>query len=32
VATIIKVTPQVVGEAYKSIVNIFTFTDEHFED
>ena len=32
VATVIKVTPQVVGEAYKSLVNIYTFSDEHFED
>ena len=31
VATIIKVTPQAVGEAYKSLVNIYTFSDEHFE-
>ena len=32
VATVVKVTPQVVGEAYKSLVNIYTFSDEHFED
>ena len=32
VASVIKVTPQVVGEAYKSLVNIYTFSDEHFED
>lgn len=32
VATVIKVTPQTVGPAIKSIVNIFTKTDEHFED
>ena len=32
VACVLKVTPQVVGEAYKSLVNIFTFSDEHFED
>jgi hypothetical protein len=32
VATVIKVTPQVYGEAFKSLVNIYTFSDEHFED
>jgi hypothetical protein len=32
VACIIKVTPQSVGSAYKSLVNIYTLTDEHFED
>ena len=32
VACVLKVTPQAVGEAYKSLVNIFTFNDEHFED
>ena len=32
VATVVKVTPQSVGEAYKSLVNIYTFSDEHFED
>jgi len=32
VASVIKVTPQVVGEAYKSLVNLYTFSDEHFED
>lgn len=32
VATIIKVTPQSFGSAYKSIVNIYTYRDEHFED
>ena len=32
VATVVKVTPQSMGEAYKSLVNIHTFSDEHFED
>ncbi len=32
VATVVKVTPQSTGEAYKSLVNIHTFSDEHFED
>lgn len=32
VASIIKVVPQPVGDAYKSLVNIYTFSDEHFED
>lgn len=32
VATVVKVTPQSTGEAYKSLVNIYTFSDEHFED
>lgn len=32
VATVIKVTPQVYGEAFKSLVNIYSFSDEHFED
>jgi hypothetical protein len=32
VASIIKVTPQTMGLAYKSLVNMYTFTDEHFED
>ena len=32
VATVIKVVPQVLGESYKSLVNIHTFSDEHFED
>ena len=32
VACIFKVTPQSVGGAYKSLVNIYTFSDEHFED
>ena len=32
VAIIIKVTPQSVGGAFKSIVNIYTFRDEHFEN
>ena len=32
VATVIKVVPQAMGESYKSLVNIKTFSDEHFED
>lgn len=32
VACIFKVTPQTVGPAIKSLVNIYTFTNEHFED
>ena len=32
VICVFKVTPQAVGEATKSLVNIFTLTDEHFED
>ena len=32
VASVVKVTPQSVGEAYKSLVNMYTFSDEHFED
>ena len=32
VACIWKVTPQSAGAAYKSLVNIYTFADEHFED
>ena len=32
VICVFKVTPQVVGEAIKSLVNIYTLTDEHFED
>lgn len=32
VATVIKVVPQALGESYKSLVNIYTFSDEHFED
>ena len=32
VATVIKVVPQAMGESYKSLVNIQTFSDEHFED
>lgn len=32
VICVIKVTPQVQGQPYKSLVNIFTMTDEHFED
>lgn len=31
VASVIKVTPQSVGDAYKSLVNIYTYADEHFE-
>ena len=32
VATVVKVVPQAMGESYKSLVNIQTFSDEHFED
>ena len=32
VATVIKVTPQSAGPAIKSLVNIYTFSDEHFEN
>ena len=32
VAVILKVTPQSVGGAHKSLVNIYTFSDQHFED
>lgn len=32
VAIVIKVTPQSSGPAIKSIVNIYTMSDEHFED
>ena len=32
VVCIFKVTPQTQGAAIKSLVNIFTLTDEHFED
>lgn len=32
VATVIKVVPQAMGESYKSLVNVYTFSDEHFED
>lgn len=32
VVTVIKVTPQTMDRDIKSVVNIFTFTDEHFED
>ena len=32
VACVWKVTPQSAGAAYKSLVNIYTFADEHFED
>ena len=30
VACVFKVTPQQMGTAYKSLVNIYTFSDEHF--
>ena len=32
VACIFKVTPQSMGSAHKTLVNIYTFSDEHFED
>lgn len=32
VACIFKVTPQVNGSSVKTLVNLFTLTDEHFED
>lgn len=32
VACIWKVNPQPVGEAFKSLVNIYAFADDHFED
>ena len=32
VVCVFKVTPQAMGAAYKSLVNIYTFSDEHFED
>lgn len=32
VACVFKVTPQVQGDAIKSLVNIYTFEDDHFED
>ena len=32
VICVIKVTPQAVGDATKSLVNMYTLTDEHFED
>ena len=32
VACVVKVTPQNAGAAYKSLVNMYTFSDEHFED
>lgn len=32
VATVIKVTPQSLGNSIKSIVNIYTFNEDHFED
>lgn len=31
-ACVFKVTPQVQGQAIKSLVNIYTFVAEHFED
>ena len=32
VVCIFKVTPQPQGTSIKSLVNIYTLTDEHFED
>ena len=32
VACVFKVTPQAMGAAYKSLVNIYTYSDEHFGD
>ena len=32
VVCVFKVTPQSMGAAYKSLVNIYTFSDEHFDD
>ena len=32
VACVIKVTPQTFGESFKSLVNIYTYSDAHFED
>ena len=32
VACVFKVTPQSMGSAHKTLVNIYTFSDEHFED
>ena len=32
VATVIKVTPQSQGSSIKSLVNIYTFNEDHFED
>lgn len=32
VVCVFKVTPQSMGGAFKSLVNIYTFADEHFED
>ena len=32
VVCVFKVTPQPQGAAIKSLVNIYTLTDEHFED
>ena len=32
VACVFKITPQNMGASFKSLVNIYTFADEHFED
>lgn len=32
VVTVVKVTPQSMGPAIKSLVNIYVFSDEHFEN
>ena len=32
VVCVFKVSPQAMGGAFKSLVNIYTFSDEHFED
>ena len=32
VACVFKITPQSMGSSFKSLVNIYTFADEHFED
>ena len=32
VACVFKITPQNMGTSFKSLVNIYTFADEHFED
>jgi hypothetical protein len=32
VVTVIKVTPQAMDRDLKTVVNMYTFTDEHFED
>lgn len=32
VITVVKVTPQVDGSSIKNLVNIFAFTEKHFED